>query len=256
MASEHSLAGESASSAGKAGSPAIHLFEVVLFLGLLFGLGPLLQATTGPSILTLFQNPLFLCILWFGFLYARGGRPLDIGLARERNRAQPWSGGKLALVCFAVTLGFFAWNLFAEPVLDKMAVTHLGGDTLEQTRKYEFLQGDPVALAQWLALIWLFAALGEELFFRGFLQSRMEQMLGGGTAASIAALVGQAVVFGFHHIEDGSVAVVGTAASGLFLGACFLLTGRRLLPVIIAHGLWDSFGLTMLFLGVFSSSGS
>ncbi len=254
--SEHSQGTDPVSSASGAGSRGIHLFEVIVFLGLLFGLGPLLQATSGPSILTLFQNPLFLGILWFGFLYARRGRALDIGLARERNRAQPWSGGKLALVCFAVTLGFFAWNLFAEPLLDKVAVAYLGGDTLEQTRKYEFLRGDPVALAQWLALIWLFAALGEELFFRGFLQSRMEQMLGGGTAASIAALVGQAVVFGFHHMEDGSVAVVGTAASGLFLGACFLLTGRRLLPVIIAHGLWDSFGLTMLFLGVASSGGN
>lgn len=256
MGSSPSQDNNPASSTGGTGSPAIHLFEVLLFLGLLFGLGPLLEATTGPTILTLFQNPVFLCVLWFGFLYARGGRARDIGLARERTRAQPWAGGTLALVCIAVTVGFFGWNLFVDPLLHKIGVTYLGGDTLEQTRKYEFLRGDPVALAQWLALVWLFAALGEEIFFRGFLQLRIEQMLGGGTATGLVALMAQAAVFGFAHHGDGPVAVVGAAGSGIFLGACFLLTGRRLLPVILAHGLWDSFGLIMLYLGVFTSGGN
>lgn len=52
------------------------------------------------------------------------------------------------------------------------------------------------------------------------------------------------------------MAVVQSLASGLYLGVCYVLAGRRLLPVIVAHGLWDSFGLTMLFLGIADSDGA
>lgn len=52
------------------------------------------------------------------------------------------------------------------------------------------------------------------------------------------------------------MAVVQSLASGLYLGICYVLAGRRLLPVIVAHGLWDSFGLTMLFLGIADSDGA
>jgi membrane protease YdiL (CAAX protease family) len=249
--------GRSAAEAPEAGAGrAWALLEVIAFSALVLGLGPLVAEIGAPPFLTFVANPLILGCVWFTPLWARRQRGGDRGPAPERAAPQVWSAGRTALVCLAATLLFFTFKLFVSPAFDGLAETYLGGDRLAQTREYAFLRGDPEAFAQWLALIWLFAALGEEVFFRGLLLSRLETAFGDGFAACFLAVALQAAAFAFHHFESGPVAVVQSLASGLYLGVCYVLAGRRLVPVIVAHGLWDSFGLTMLFLGIADSDGA
>jgi uncharacterized protein len=97
---------------------------------------------------------------------------------------------------------------------------------------------------------WGTAAFGEELIFRGFLNTRLATAFGGGRAAWAAAAVGQALLFGLVHMYLGPRGVLNTSLIGLVTAVVYLAGGRNLWPVIIAHGLVDTLGLTLLRLGI------
>jgi len=101
-----------------------------------------------------------------------------------------------------------------------------------------------------LALVWTFAAFGEEISYRGYLTLRASDALGGSTAAWIIATVMAAVLFGVGHYYKGPVGIIDSGVAGLILGATYLLSGRCLWTTILAHGLIDTTGVTLLYLGL------
>lgn len=103
-----------------------------------------------------------------------------------------------------------------------------------------------------LALIWAFAAFGEEVAYRGYLTLRGADALGGSTAAWLAATVAAAVLFGFGHYYKGPVGIVDSGVAGLIFGLAYLLSGRCLWTAILAHGLVDSAGVLLLYFGLAS----
>jgi uncharacterized protein len=83
-----------------------------------------------------------------------------------------------------------------------------------------------------MALIAFSAGVGEEMLFRGVLQSSLGAWLGIGWGLVIASLL-----FGLLHPISIPYIVV-TAVVGLYLGGAFLLT-ENLLTVIVTHSLYD-----------------
>jgi membrane protease YdiL (CAAX protease family) len=103
-----------------------------------------------------------------------------------------------------------------------------------------------------LAIVWTFAAFGEEIGYRGYLTLRGSDALGGSTAAWIIATVAAAILFGFGHYYKGPVGIVDSGVAGLILGAAYLLSGRCLWTTILAHGLIDTTGVLLLYFGLAS----
>lgn len=89
---------------------------------------------------------------------------------------------------------------------------------------------DPKALATRLALV---IGPAEELFWRGFVQRRLEARHGGaGTAAAIAA-------YGGAHLVTGNATLVGAATvAGAYWGL-LAAAGMRMEALIISHVAWD-----------------
>lgn len=102
----------------------------------------------------------------------------------------------------------------------------------------------------YLPLIWGFAALGEEVSYRGYLLNRTAQAGGGSMGAYLLAVLVTAVLFGYGHYYKGPAGVVDSGVAGLVLGAAYLLAGRNLWVTILAHGFIDTFGLGMAYLGL------
>lgn len=77
----------------------------------------------------------------------------------------------------------------------------------------------------------LTAALGEELFFRGFIQQKWGLLVG-------------SVLFGFAHYGKKDIRVVShwSYIHGLLFGLSFRFTGNLLVPML-AHGLFDLGGV-------------
>jgi membrane protease YdiL (CAAX protease family) len=101
-----------------------------------------------------------------------------------------------------------------------------------------------------LAIVWTFAAFGEEIAYRGYLTLRGAGALGGSRLAWIAATCATAILFGFGHYFKGPVGIVDSGVAGLILGAAYLLSGRCLWTTIIAHGLIDGTAVVLVYLGV------
>lgn len=93
----------------------------------------------------------------------------------------------------------------------------------------------------WLDLVWIsFAAgIGEELFFRGLLQTKLAFWFGVTPALLIAS-----AVFGLAHSITATYSIL-TALIGLYLGWLMVLTDGLAAP-IIAHGFYDLFALGYL----------
>jgi uncharacterized protein len=101
-----------------------------------------------------------------------------------------------------------------------------------------------------LPFVWLFAAFGEEVFYRGYLMTRFAQFMGEGRIAWAFAIVAQAILFGAAHAYQGPPGMVGIAVGALITGVGTLIWGRNLWPAIISHGLTDTLGFTLLYLGL------
>ena len=87
-----------------------------------------------------------------------------------------------------------------------------------------------------LAVIALLAGIGEELLFRGVVQSWTADKIGGAYGVGIGLAVA-AVIFGLLHCVTVTYALLA-ACIGLYLGALWLATGNLLSP-IVCHALYD-----------------
>ena len=83
------------------------------------------------------------------------------------------------------------------------------------------------------------AGIGEEAFFRGFLQTLVGERLGW-----IVGLLLASIAFGLVHWVSPTYALLA-GLSGLALGALYLISGNLLVPVV-AHAVHDVIGLTAL----------
>ncbi len=74
--------------------------------------------------------------------------------------------------------------------------------------RFADLPGNLPLLLMLLPAVWLFAAFGEEFFFRGFLLTAIAEVLGGSRAAWISAVAFQAAAFGLIHAYQGPVQAI------------------------------------------------
>lgn len=96
--------------------------------------------------------------------------------------------------------------------------------------------------------VWIGAAIGEEVFFRGFLLSEFTTLFGGGRRALTLAVLAQAVWFGAGHASQGVSGMIMTGAIGVVLGWFYVTRARRaLIPLIIGHGMFDTVALSINF---------
>ena len=95
----------------------------------------------------------------------------------------------------------------------------------------------------WVALL---AGVGEELFFRVFVQGGLAIFFTylNVPAASLTALFLASALFGVMHPITRTYAVLCMLA-GLYLGAIWLWTGNLLVPILI-HAIYDFFALCYL----------
>jgi membrane protease YdiL (CAAX protease family) len=100
-----------------------------------------------------------------------------------------------------------------------------------------------------LAIVWIFAAFGEEIGYRGYLLTRAADLGNRSRLAYLSAMIYVAVLFGFGHFYKGPAGVMDSTYSGMVLGGVYLLSGRNLWAPILAHGISDTFAILVLFMG-------
>lgn len=152
----------------------------------------------------------------------------------------------LALTALAMALVFLGIQTLVVPIISALIENPDFGGGREN---FAFFFNKPLVFAAYMILVvWIGAALGEELFARGLLMNHIAEAMGFSKLGWIVALFGQAIFFGFARAYQGVAGMIITGSVGFFFGIVYLLGLRSLLPVIIAHGLVNTISLTQLYL--------
>lgn len=109
------------------------------------------------------------------------------------------------------------------------------------------LQGDLGLLVAYLLLGWTLAAFVEELAFRGYLFTRLTDVLGTATPGVVAALLLSSALFALLHTEQGLVGAVVAGVDAAVYGVLRIARGTLWAP-ILAHGFVDTIGFVTYFL--------
>lgn len=171
-------------------------------------------------------------------MWLRGSTPSDIGLGLSVN----WTSTVIKGLGFGVAI-VLASIILIEPIVELL--THTPHD-YESILK---LRGNKIALMQILFFVWVFVALVEEVIFRGFFITELYRIIGTSWLASTFVVILTSVVFGLCHAYQNTSGVVTTGITGVLFSLVFLLSGRNLWVVVLAHGTIDTIGILAIYFG-------
>ncbi|QLC26731.1 CPBP family intramembrane metalloprotease [Parasphingopyxis algicola] len=181
------------------------------------------------------------------YLRGRGVGWADMGL-----RALPGVKAKLmvlpqALLTFVAFAAIVAMTTVGGPALGFEFMAELPSGVEE---RWGDVRGNLPLYLTWLAIVWTAAAFGEEMFFRGYLITRLETAFADIRWGVVLAVVLPALIFGYGHFYyQGMRGFIVTGGIALAFGAMFVLFKRNLWPIVLLHGLIDTLSFTALYNG-------
>ncbi len=113
---------------------------------------------------------------------------------------------------------------------------------------YEFLSGNLPMLLLALTGVFIASSFGEEFVYRGFLTTRLAEMMGGHKHAWVWAVVISSIVFGLAHYDWGLTGIVQTTFMGAALAISWLKAKKNLWVVILAHAYMDFILMMQIYL--------
>ncbi len=182
-----------------------------------------------------------LAIVFGGYLLSRQGSSwFEIGMAR------PASWPLTAISGLGACIGAIAVFVLAQGliigVLSAVGATIPG---LDESRFNPIEENLPLFTLM-IILAWTTIALGEELFYRAFLISRLIDHAGMGKGLAVMI---SSIIFGLVHFAEGPIGIAANGAFALLFGWIYIRSGRNLWITYIAHGLLNTFRFTLLYTG-------
>lgn len=180
------------------------------------------------------------------YLHARGSSWSAMGLVplpgwQAKLKVLPQAG--LTLIAFAVVV---ALTTIVGPAIGLEFLTEVPAGV---EGRWGDVAGNVSQYLLWLGIVWTAAAFGEEMFFRGYLITRLQQLFAGGWLGAVLAIAVSALIFGYGHFYyQGWRGAVVTCGIGLAFGSMFLLFKRNLWPLILLHGLIDTLTFSAIFM--------
>ena len=141
--------------------------------------------------------------------------------------------------------GAFLSERVAAPLLFRLT-----GQSPPQAVELALLRGNLLYFLVLLIGIWLLAALGEEIVYRGYVLNRLADLFGRNTAGCGAGLITSSLMFTLGHGLNNPSLLPGIFLLGLLEGGLYLGSQRNLWLSIVFHGTWDTIFLAMAFLGL------
>jgi membrane protease YdiL (CAAX protease family) len=183
-----------------------------------------------------------LVVLGIVSIRLREGSWRAIGLGRPKSW---WR--TIAIALAAAILVLAAGQFITEPLAKAIGLHTNAGAAANALRG---LKGNAWNALKGLAIVWTFAAFGEEIGYRRYLLGRAADVGNRSPISYWLGLLVVSVLFGFGHYYQGPAGVFTTACDGLMIGAAYLLSGRSIWVAILTHGFIDTIGIGLLFFGL------
>jgi membrane protease YdiL (CAAX protease family) len=185
-----------------------------------------------------FSSTPFLLLFGWLMLWLRGIGWRDLGLRR------PASWRWTLVLGIAIGVGYQSLSLYViEPLIARLT------GNLPDVSQFAPLVGNKFFLFISIVISWTLAAFGEELAFRGYLMNRIADLVGSSHMGWAISVTLVSVLFGIVHLYQGASGIITITLTGLLLGGLYLATGRNLWLPIIVHGVNDTLGFFLIFLG-------
>ena len=187
-------------------------------------------------------NAVMLALVWLG-LRLRGQKVDHLGLSMRFAgwKAIAWGFAKSLAVLIMAMAGF---------ILGSIIMMNLTGAPQQaDVSGYDFLKGNLALFIVSLASIYFFSSFGEEVIYRGFLITRLDELFGGDRKALVGAVLISSLIFGLAHFGWGLTGMVQTTFMGLGLALSYIVFKRNLWILVAAHAYMDSALIWPLYLG-------
>lgn len=212
---------------------------VILAIALKAALDPFIWRYSGPVSLAL----LLVCL--FAYLRHRDEPLSSLGLKRLVRRRSLMLLLPQTLLAF---VGIMATGLSAGLIGEALEIEFMMPDPSGSQDRFGDLAGNTQLYLFWLAILWI-AGPAEEIFFRGYLITRLQIALGQGRLRAVLSVVAAATAFGLGHVYyQGARGLVITGSIGITMGLLFLLYRKNLWPLMLAHALFNSLTFTAVYM--------
>ncbi|MGI9531431.1 CPBP family intramembrane glutamic endopeptidase [Lutimonas sp.] len=130
-------------------------------------------------------------------------------------------------------------------IIDPILQLWLGDFDLSSINDIRGNFGGYVAL---MIIMWVFAAFGEEFLFRGYYMKGLAELLGNSNKAWILAALMTSLYFGISHAYQGLIGAVSAFLWSFAISLIFTKNKNNLLLLVLIHGIYDSIGITLIYL--------
>ena len=159
----------------------------------------------------------------------------DLGLHKPKN---VWK----TILTTGIIVGAVIGSIILLEIIKDILPMDFPAESESNKNKFGDLEGNMPLFLTIILFVWLESML-EELIDRGFMLNWFEKLFSFTTLNTILAIVFQAILFGFRHTYDLSERSITVGMIGLIMGIAYVLSGRNLWALIIAHCILNSFSL-------------
>ncbi|GAA4272971.1 CPBP family intramembrane glutamic endopeptidase [Aquimarina gracilis] len=129
------------------------------------------------------------------------------------------------------------------------SVTYLTGQPIDFS-VFEPYKGNLPATLNLLVFIWLSAAFGEEIVFRGYLMRQFTKFFGSSKVSLVINILFFGFIFGWIHAYQGISGQIVAGITGILLAVIFHIRKNDLWFNIAVHGFIDTVALVFIYYGL------
>ncbi len=115
------------------------------------------------------------------------------------------------------------------------------------TNAFDHLQNNLPLFILTLIGIYITSSFGEEVIYRGFLITKLQDIIGKGKLANASIVAFAGILFGFAHYSWGIMGIIQTSCMGWALGYFYLRYNYNLWITILAHAYMDTLLLIQMY---------
>ncbi len=172
-------------------------------------------------------------------VFARGGSFTELGLRVPASWTRSIMQALVILFVFVL----------AQAVVPMMLALFIDLPAADFSR-YDVIAGNLPAAISMALILPITASIPEEIIYRGFLMGRLTEFFGKDSRGSILTVLVQAIIFGSIHFQWGLGGMIMTVIMGVVWGTAFILCGRNLWVVILAHSAGHLLFVSQLYFAV------
>lgn len=192
----------------------------------------------GPVTRTILENIIIsLLIIAVNFIEYRGSAFKALGFYRENFNAK-----NLLVYAPLTAFGLFVFYVaILVPTIELITGVPINYTNTEQ------LRGNLPTTLVWLGVIWVTAAFGEEIIFRGFFMRQFIKFFGDGKISLLINMIIFCGFFGYMHMQQGITGqLVATTVGALFF-IIFYLRKYDLWFMVMIHGFFNTYGILSFY---------